>query len=237
MPASSGSIGPRLAAAAIQVLGTAAVLAIAPPAPVLLAALLAWWALTIRRLTWRELVLAAGLDLLFTAMDIGAVRAGVFVFHHPDWMGLPWWELAMWGFYGVHGLRLVGGDAGRPGWRDAACAAAFAIPYLSIADPDRLAAASGAILAIAMVRMHRPADLVAAGYFALLGVAIELTGMAVGHWSYPQTSGLPIGAVLMWAGVGLFTRRLCAWWVRSGAGVAASPSPLHMPDGGHAHGH
>jgi hypothetical protein len=229
-------VGDRLRAAAPQLLGTVALLAAAPPAPVLLAALLSWWALSIRGLTGRELVLALGLNLLFTGMDIGAVRAGVFVFHHPDWMGLPWWELAMWGFYGVHGLRLVGGGAGRPRWWVIVLAVAFAVPYLSIPDPAWLAAVAGSVLLLALGCMHRPADLAATGYFALLGVVIELTGMAVGHWSYPQSAALPAGAVVMWAGVGLFVSRLTFWWVH-GRPVSASGPPPHMPGREYAHGH
>lgn len=232
----SNHVGDRLRAAAPQLLGTVAILATAPPAPVLLAALLAWWSLTIRGLTGRELVLALGLNLLFTAMDIGAVRAGVFVFHHPDWMGLPWWELAMWGFYGVHGLRLVGGGGERPRWWVIVLAVAFAVPYLSIPDPGWLAAVAGGVLLFALGGMHRPADLAATGYFALLGVVIELTGMAVGHWGYPQSASLPAGAVVMWAGVGLFVGRLASWWVHAGT-VSASPPPAHMPGREYAHGH
>lgn len=203
----------RLRAAVPQLLGTLAILASAAPAPVTLLAMLAWWTLTLRDLTARELGLACGLNLLFTALDIGAVRAGVFVFHHPDWMGLPWWEPVMWGFYGVHGLRLVGGTAERPRWWACVLAVAFAAPYVAIADPSRLALAAGGVLAMALAAMHRPADLAATGYFALLGVLIECTGMAAGQWSYPHSPTLPIAAVLMWAGAGLFMGRLVHWWI------------------------
>ena len=122
-----------------QLLGTLGLLASPLPNLAKLAALLVLWAVTFRPIARAELLLFAAMSALFTAMNAGALAQGVFRFTQPDVLRMPVWELVMWGFYVLHLIRVVRGPvpAGRP-WAALALAAAFAVPFSTIPDPDWL---------------------------------------------------------------------------------------------------
>ena len=71
-------------------------------------------------------------------------------------------------------------------------------------------AVSGLVLAIGFALFHEPMDFLYAGYMAVVGALIEYVGCGTGQWHYPgqDFGGVPFGFLTMWAGVGLFTRRL-----------------------------
>jgi uncharacterized membrane protein YoaT (DUF817 family) len=91
-----------------------------------------------------------------------------------------------------------------------AAAIAFALPFATIADANLLLAVSGTVLMGCLIVFHEPMDLAYAGYMAALGALIEYVGVGTGQWHYPQPQygGVPLWFLTMWAGVGLFTRRL-----------------------------
>jgi hypothetical protein len=57
---------------------------------------------------------------------------------------------------------------------------------------------------------HEPMDLAYSGYMAVVGQLVEHVGQSTGQWHYPGRpwSGVPLWSLTLWAGVGLFTRRL-----------------------------
>jgi len=169
------------------------------------------WAATFRGLTPRELGVFAAVNVLFAIMDAMAVRQGVFRFTAPDYFGLPVWEFAMWGFYVLHALRMLGGPVPRGAlWQVLALALLFAVPFATLADAQPLLAASGVLLALALAFFHERADWRYVGYMIALGALVEYTGVWSGQWAYPGDApgGVPLWFVTMWGGVGLFTRRL-----------------------------
>ncbi len=194
-----------------QMLATVAVLAWLPGNWTKLAAMTAIWALGFRRLARAELIAMAVVNLLFVGMNSAALKRGIFTFEHPDFIGMPVYEFAMWGFYTLHTIRLLEGPAPVGGYLKAvAAAAAFSLPFGSIAEPDLLLAASAGVLALTFVLFHRPMDFAYAGYMVGLGALIEYAGVTSGQWHYPghPAGGVPLWFATMWAGVGLFTRRL-----------------------------
>jgi hypothetical protein len=66
------------------------------------------------------------------------------------------------------------------------------------------------MLVLLFAMYHEPMDFVYAGYMAVVGELVEHVGEATGQWHYPGQSwdGVPLWLLPLWAGVGLFTRRL-----------------------------
>ena len=191
-----------------QLAGTLAILGSPIANTEKLAAFLLWWALTFRRVRREELALYALGCAVFTALDALSVGRGVFRFAHPDLLGLPRYELALWGFYLVHATRALGmRAAARPGWPVWALLVAFAPAFAVSADPRLVLGWSGAVLAVALARFHDRGDLAFVGYLVVLGTAVELVGVRSGEWSYPS-GGVPAWSVTMWGGVGFFLHRL-----------------------------
>lgn len=176
-----------------------------------LAALALAWAIGFRRLSAREVMVFVGVNLLFAVMNSGALQKGIFRFSHPDVLSMPWWEFGMWGFYVLNTLRFLGGKVPAGHQRLAiGLAAVFSVPFSTVADPVLLFIVAGAILLLALFFFHEIMDLAYTSYFLGIGVVIEYAGVWSGQWSYPANppGGVPMWFIPMWAGVGLFTRRL-----------------------------
>jgi len=164
---------------------------------------------------------------------LGALERGIFRFRDPDFLGRPIYEFFMWGFYTLHTIRLVDGEPARPPriMLGLAFAVTFSLPFSLIPDPLLLLAATSAILLLALVAFGGLMDLVYTGYVIALGALIEYVGVGTGQWSYPHSpfGGVPLWSFAMWAGVGLFTRRLLLPLVRYGSRWSKSESHMsHM---------
>lgn len=198
---------------ALQALLTLVILAWLPGATTKLIAFLAVWLVTFRTLTIREVGVYVAACALFSAMDVMAVRQGVFRFAAPDYLGLPLWEFFMWGFYVLHLVRVLAAvPPARSSWKALVLALVFAGPFLTLSDPQALLFASAALLAVALLFFHEPGDLAYLGYMLTFGALIEYCGVWSGQWSYPGQpfGGVPPWFATMWGGVGLFSRRLVA---------------------------
>ena len=194
-----------------QLLATAAALGWVPGNLPKLATMLVIWGIGFGRVKAPELVAMAAVNLLFIVMNSAALSRGIFRFDHPDFLGMPIYEYLMWGFYTLHTIRFLDGAAPAGKLTTAAAAAvAFALPFALIADPWLLLAASGLVLAACLFLFHEPMDVAYAAYMAALGALIEYVGVGTGQWHYPgqHLGGVPLWFLTMWAGVGLFTRRL-----------------------------
>lgn len=195
----------------IQAPATLAVLLLVPTNVGKLFALLALWMLSFGRLRQREWMFFLGISVFFTVMNAAALAQGIFRFAEPDLLGMPVWELVMWGFYTLHTVRLIGGPVPRKR-RQAVwpLAILFALCFATISDPKLLLAASSFVLLVALVIYHERHDLMYAGYMLALGALFEYAGVHFGLWSYPDNppGGVPLWFITMWGGVGLFLRRL-----------------------------
>lgn len=176
-----------------------------------LAALFLLWTLTFGKLTRAEAIFFAAVCVFFTGMNAASLKQGIFVFAHPDVLGMPVYEVFMWGFYLLHVKRMLGGPAPE-GKRAVAWTLAilYSIAFAAIPDAKILLVVTGTLLVIGLALFHEPHDLAYSGYLILLGALFEYTGVHSGEWAYPGNppGGVPIWFVTLWGGVGLFMRRL-----------------------------
>lgn len=201
----------RIRPAILQVAVTLVVLAWVPGTWLKAVLLLVFWMLLFAPLRRAELWMYIGVCIFFTGMNASALQQGIFRFRDADVLGMPAYELFMWGFYLLHTKRLLGGVAptDRRGlaW---ALAIAYSATFGLISEAQLLLMVSGALLLLALFLFHDALDLAYAGYMVLLGAMVEYTGVYAGQWSYPGDvpGGVPLWFVTMWGGIGLFFRRL-----------------------------
>jgi len=190
---------------------TLAILAWLPGNLAKLTAMLLVWMIGFGRISRRELILMIIVNAVFVTMNIGALRAGAFQFSRPDALGMPAYEFAMWGFYALHTLRMLGGEVPRgKHWLTLVMAVVFAVPFCTVGDGRILTILSGSVLVAVLALFHDPMDFAYAAYMIALGALVEHVGVWSGQWWYPGSpaGGVPWWFIPMWGGVGVFTRRL-----------------------------
>jgi hypothetical protein len=193
-----------------QLLGTLAIIAFLPGNAAKAGALLVLWAATFRRIEFKEVVLVIGVCCFFTVMNAMSLAQGIFSFTEPDVLGMPVYELFMWGFYILHTKRMLGDAPPAPSRVAWGLALAYSAAFAAIKDAQVLLMVTGTLLAIAVFLFHTRRDLAFLGYMVLLGALIEYTGVGSGQWTYPGAplGGVPPWFVTLWGGVGLFFHRL-----------------------------
>lgn len=195
----------------LQVPAALGIIAFVPTNLGKLAALVVLWVLTFRKLSKPESIFYAAVCVFFTAMNAASLKQGIFAFTSPDVLGMPVYELFMWGFYLVHLKRVLGGPAPESKrWVIWMLALLYSAAFGTIPDAKLLLAVTSVLLVTGLVLYHEPLDLAYTGYLVLLGAAFEYTGTYFGEWHYPGDTlgGVPLWFVTLWGGVGFFMRRL-----------------------------
>jgi hypothetical protein len=175
------------------------------------AALLVLWNITFFPISTRELVFYGIACAFFTAMNALSLKQGIFAFRNPDLLGMPYYEIFMWGFYLLHTMRMLGGSVPKGHRRKVwLITLLFAAAFGGISDQSLLFVVTAGLLILALAFFHEPLDLAYAGYMVILGAAIEYTGVWSGEWYYPgdPLGGVPPWFITLWGGVGLLLRRL-----------------------------
>jgi hypothetical protein len=198
---------PRLWAAT-QIAGTLLTLAFVPGSLAKALVLIALWAATFRRLSFGEALLFAAACAIFTLMNALSLAQGVFWFARDDVLGMPYYELVMWGFYVTHTWRVLDGSIPAPSAPAAVLAVLFAACFV-VSSGWILLGLTAAVLTAALYFFHERLDLAYAGYMVGLGALVEYTGVWTGEWGYPgdPPGGVPLWFVTLWGGVGLLLRR------------------------------
>lgn len=216
-PASVG-VADRLRLALLQVATTLVVLAWVPGSVLKASVLLMLWALFFLPLVRAEVVMALGVCIFFFGMNASALKQGIFQFREPDLLGMPVWELFMWGFYLLHVYRFWGDAA--PDTRSRNVLAwvlgiLFSAAFSVITDQTLLFVVTAVLLVIALITFHDRLDIAYATHMVLLGALVEYVGVCSGQWHYPVDipGGVPPWFVTMWGGIGLFFRRLVLPWM------------------------
>jgi hypothetical protein len=144
-------------------------------------------------------------------MNAAALQSGIFSFVTPDFLGQPWFELLMWGFYVLHALRLLGTEAppfdGRFTWP---LTLLYCACFAFLGGGWPLLLGSGLLLLIGLRRFHQRRDWIFLGYFIAMGTAFEYIGVHNGLWRYPDPpiGGVPPWFITLWGGVGFLLHRL-----------------------------
>lgn len=176
-----------------------------------LAAFLVLWTLTFSGFNKLDLIFYIGACFFFTAMNAASLKQGIFIFSNPDLLGMPIYEIFMWGFYLLHLKRVLGGAA--PNGRRILVwllALSFTAAFAVISNSKILTIVTGILLIIGLSMYHEPLDFSYTIYFILFGAAIEYVGVHSGQWFYPGApmGGVPLWFITLWGGVGLLMRRL-----------------------------
>lgn len=204
---------------------TYAILFLAPGAMLKTGLLLTLWIPAFAPWRKSDVALFVGASVIFTAMNTAAIHRGIFEFMEPDFIGLPYWEFFLWGFWVLHTHRTVGGSpASRPGRWEWGLVILFALSFVLFQSATAVLLASGAVLAAALARWHAPEDARHVAHMLLIGTLLEYPGVALGLWRYPDppAGGVPLWYATMWGGVGLFLRR---WAVPLAARLNGDPAP------------
>ena len=176
-----------------------------------LAAFLTLWVLTFKKFSKLDLIFYIGVCIFFTLMNAASLKQGIFSFSEPDLLGMPIYEVFMWGFYLLHLKRVLGGAA-PVGNRTVvwSLALSFAIAFAGIQDAKILTIVTGLLLVTGLILYHEPLDFLYTIYFIFFGAAIEYVGVHSGQWFYPGApiGGVPLWFITLWGGVGLLMRRL-----------------------------
>lgn len=207
---------------AAQLLATLAIIAFVPTNAGKTIALLLVWALTFRSISMQEAVLFVGVCCFFTVMNAMSLAQGIFSFTDPDLLGMPVYELFMWGFYVLHTKRMLGDTPPPPSRTAWGLALAYAAAFATVTDADYLLLLTGALLLVCLALFHTRRDIAFLVYMVVLGAVVEYTGVGSGQWTYPGAplGGVPLWFVTLWGGVGLFFHRLILPLMRT------APRPL-----------
>ena len=195
----------------IQLAGTLLAMVTIRPTVLSLIVLLVWWTITFWPLRPREITIFFLACLFFTVMNFVTLHQGIFSFTEQDILGMPYFELGMWGFYLLHTLRTLRGTAPTLSLLPTlTLALLLAVTFSTVHGDTQLTLTSLAVICGGFVLYHERFDLLYAGYMIYLGAIIEYTGVSTGMWSYPAhpPGGVPLWFVTLWGGVGLILRRL-----------------------------
>jgi hypothetical protein len=192
-----------------------------------------WW-VSFGGLSKAEWIVFVIINVVFVISDLGAIRNGVFQFTYPDVLGLPYYELFMWGFYFLHTHRML--QTKYPPSVDAkvlVLAGIFSVFFGILSDPLWLLICTSGILLLTLVFYHDTEDLLFTFYMMCMGAAVEWVGLNRGLWIYPARDPLLASAqfVVMWGGSGLFLRRIVGPWLISRRRQLMIDQSRHFPLG------
>ena len=195
----------------LQLIITLAILILAPGNLFKLFAFITLWTFTFKPISKHEFVFFFCVSTFFTIMNAISLKQGIFTFTHPDFLGMPYFELLMWGFYLLHTIRMLDGPI--PKRKDYfiwALAILYSVCFATIKDQQVLFMATMLLLSMALTKYHEKMDLLYTFYMIFLGAAIEYSGVWTGQWFYPDQppGGVPLWFITLWGGVGYLLRRL-----------------------------
>ncbi len=164
----------------LQLLGTIGILTLVPGNCLKTVLFLIFWMVTFFPIAKHECALFVGANVMFSVLDVMAVKQGIFYFNHPDFLGLPFWEFLMYGFYVLHGLRLLGGPVPQTNklqvW---ALTLAFPLIIASIAPHSVLTFLTLFLIVQLVLFLHEKCDIFSLGFLVLGGNATKYVGIFV----------------------------------------------------------
>lgn len=195
----------------LQLVGTLLILAFLPGNLVKLSLFALLWVITFKGFAKNEIIFYLVVCVFFTVMNVLSLKQGIFAFNYPDILGVPYYELVMWGFYLLHTVRMLGGAVPKGPERSAVILLAlYCVAFSVIPDQTVLLIVTGILLSFGLYLFHEPMDWMYVFYMVGLGAAIEYTGVWSGQWHYPGDvfGGVPLWFITLWGGVGFFVRRV-----------------------------
>ncbi len=197
----------------IQFVGTLILLVTIPDNLIKTFLLLGWWFLTFQPLEKKEWILFLLGNISFSILDWISLKHGLFQFLTPNLGPMPYFEFFMWGYYSLFAWRILKEKIQIPAEIEPKVSLlnlVFTGLFMTQSHSNPLLFGSGIILAISIFFYHDKDDLKSMSLFLLIGTIIEVVGIQFKIWTYPEPHlfGLPLWFITMWAGAGLFWRRI-----------------------------
>lgn len=162
--------------------------------------------------TKEEVYLFVGVNIFFTFMNYMSIINGIFVFSHPNLIGLPWYEFFMWGIYVIHLKRITEIFFKKEftsypiGMVDFICVG-LVITVFSICK-DKSSVTFLPLIINIFYLISKKSKLLVSNYlyFIAIGGILELVGTNGGQWSYPQPDffGVPFWYVNVFGSFALY---------------------------------
>lgn len=189
-----------------QLIATVLIIAYVPNSLMQVVLLFVLWAITFRTFSAREVILFVLTCVFFTIADIMVISKGVFQFTHTDIWGMPYYEPFVWGFYFLHGTRMLRGRTSEKLTPGLLFALVFVLALSSIPDETVLLTVAGLIVCIALLIFRTKEDFLYTLYFIGIGCAIEFVGTKTGVWYY-GIEHYYAWWIVTWGGSGLILYR------------------------------
>lgn len=152
-----------------------------------LALLLGLWCLTFFPLNRYEILIFIFVSLLYSFGNFLSIQKSVFFFKYPDFLGMPFYEFAMWGFYFFHSIRVLEPrKVPKLDWKTMPLAMIFSSAFSLSGNPLIVPAITICALGLLVIFYHEKEDLRFASYFVLLGMLLEILGVLSDQWGYPD---------------------------------------------------
>ncbi len=182
--------------------------------------LLVLWHITFNyknKLTKRDYQFFGLFSLIFTLSNYGALKNLVFQFTHQDILLMPYNEIFMWGFYCLNSYKLIGKIDVRNKLKIPVIALTvlFAISFSAIKSEILLTLVGLVILMLALILLHNERKTYYfIFYFAFMGLVVEIYGVHLNFWVYPNTSyfNWPLWGPLMWMNIGWIMSQMSSFF-------------------------
>lgn len=176
------------------------------------AILLTLWFFLFRPWTFAEGLIFGISSVFFLVQNYAVLAAGGFSFSHRDILLMPYYEPFLWGFYYLSLKRSIGEP---PGAVRLEAKALFGLILTGAAfslfgdNSTLLTSASSVSTAALFILFHTRYDFLYALSALLVGLVVELFGVSIGLWRYPEPDflGIPYWFAPMWLSVGVLGRR------------------------------
>lgn len=192
----------------LQLAATMAIIALTPSNVGKIGLLILVWVVTFRQISKREIWLYVISCLIFTVVDMLAVKRGLFYFINPDIWGLPLYQPLMWGYFVLHFRKFL--EGGIPNMRPIITLPlllAFVASFFFFDSEMGILASTSLILVAFFLILRDKTDLLYFTYAIFIGFVFEFIGIKFGQWGY-ISGALPLWFLTLWGGSLVFSRRI-----------------------------
>jgi hypothetical protein len=155
-----------------------------------------------------EIISFAVASLFFLFQNYICLRAQIFEFRTKDFLLMPYYEPFLWGFYFMTLKRLTSDDERRGFALESKSVLGLLVTSVAFSLSSRstditIATTFSTLFLLAL--FHTRLDIYYAVLSLLLGFIVELFGVSLGFWRYPDPDflGMPFWFATMWISAGL----------------------------------
>lgn len=154
-----------------------------------------------------EFILFIFVNIIYFIMDAAAIHNQFFAFEFTQILGMPYYEMLVWGIYYLIALRSVSNHpipkSHRYFFLSFIC---FLMAFNASPTPELRSIFCLIILIISLIFSFNKQSLMVIILFLVMGLSVEQTGIYKGFWYYPNevTNYIPIWSYLVWVASGFY---------------------------------